>query len=105
MERTRPARVQYNLGGVFEVLKWADISALLQGTYSQSMTDTLTYTLDILEGTTARLVYIPYMHHVTGLWTNIYTEPTHGPHSALAYQQWVSLFAPMEGGQWALQHE
>ena len=87
-------------------LSFGDITGTLGGSYSQSMTTTTTNTLQLPSGVTAQLVYVPFMHHVTGWLTVTYINGESGETEVEVDHQWVDLFFPLAetSGEYALQY-
>ncbi len=90
------------------------VKASLQLTYSRSYTETNTYTSQISAGQTARLIYVPNMHHFNGWITtweyydDICGSSSQGPLYCQKERNqldhvWCPLYFPIPGGQYELE--
>jgi len=83
-------------------LDFARINTVFGGSYQQSIAQTNTYTADVPDGKTGRIVYVPYMHHKNG-WVTI-TQVVVGVKSVKhPDHQWCPLYFPLDGGVYRLE--
>lgn len=87
------------------------INATVGGQYSQAFTDTNTYTETIPANQTARIIYVPMMHHTSGLgkitqgWAEVYDGVVggYGDRVVGGDPNAINVFFPIPGGQYQLQ--
>ena len=85
----------------------------LNVTYSMTYTDTTTYTFTVDPGRSARVIYIPNMHHFNGWITTYKSQPVLAP-GAIGLREtlvkdldhvWCPLFFPVPGGKYELEYQ
>ena len=97
------------VGDVLEKVK-----ATLKFTYTQSYTHTTTYSFTVDRDRSARVIYIPNMHHFNGWITTFEGKPALAP-GAVGLREtrgekvldhvWCPLFFPVPGGKYELEYE
>ncbi|MGZ8898286.1 MAG: glycosyl hydrolase family 18 protein [Halobacteriota archaeon] len=105
--------VEWSVGVEIGVDIFESVSTSLNVTFSRSYTDTNEYTGQVDPGRTARIIYVPRMHHFNG-WITTYKSETVPAPGAVGVREtrvkdldhvWCPLFFPLAGGTYELEFQ